>query len=105
MTKFFSKRFKSIKTCCLKTNTAKQNQNLKIGQKLLKHTKNILEKVFVTKQQNTFLSIKNFLFKSILSKNASSQLKLLTNIKYSQTALNLKLGQKLQKLIKITENR
>ena len=76
MTKFFSKRFKSIKTCCLKTNTAKQNQNLKIGQKLLKHTENILERVFVTKQQNTFLSIKNFLFKPILSKNASSQLKL-----------------------------
>ena len=50
--------------------------NLIIGQKLLKHTKNILERVFVTKQQNTFLSIKNFLFKPILSKNASSQLKL-----------------------------
>ena len=30
----------------------------------------------MTKQQNTFLSIKNFLFKPILSKNASSQLKL-----------------------------
>ena len=30
----------------------------------------------MTKQQNNFLSIKNFLFKPILSKNASSQLKL-----------------------------
>ena len=75
MTKFFSKRFKSIKTCCLKTNTAKQIK-LIVDQKLLKHTENILERVFVTKQQNTFLSIKNFLFKPVLSKNASSQLKL-----------------------------
>ena len=76
MDKLISKRFKSIKTCCLKTNTAKQKPKLKIGQKLLKHTENILEKVFVTKQQNNFPSIKNFFFKPILSKNASSQLKL-----------------------------
>ena len=74
LTKFLSKRFKLNKTCCLKTNTAKPK--LKIGQKLLKHTENILERVFVTKQKNNFLSIKNFLFKPILSKNASSQLKL-----------------------------
>ena len=75
MTKFVSKRFKSIKTCCLKTKRPNKTKT-KIGQKLLKHSENILERVFVTKQQNNFLSIKNFLFKSILSKNASSHLKL-----------------------------
>ena len=54
-------------------------QKVKIGQKrqkLLKHTENSLERVFVNKQQNHFLSIKDFLFKLISSKNASSQLKL-----------------------------
>ena len=52
----------SVKTCCLKTsNTAQQYvKKLKIGhlkvgqkrQKLLKHNENILERVFMTKQQN-----------------------------------------------------
>ena len=54
-------------------------QKVKIGQKrqkLLKHTENSLERVFVNKQQNHFLSIKDFLFKLLSSKNASSQLKL-----------------------------
>ena len=75
MTKFFSKRFKSIKLAAWKQ-IRPNNTKIKNRSKLLKHTENILERVFVTKQQNNFLSIKNFLFKPILSKNVSSQLKL-----------------------------
>ena len=76
---------------------------LKIGQKPLKHTENILERVFVTKRQNNFLSIKNFLLKPVLSKNASSQLKLAYKRQIQPNST--KTRSKTSKTDKITENR
>ena len=83
-------------------------QKVKIGQKrqkLLKHTENSLERVFVNKQQNNFLSIKNFLFKPILSKNASSQLKLAYKHQIQPNSTKTKKRSKTFKNAKSTENR
>ena len=66
---------KFSKTCCLKTtNTAKQHKKLKIGQKrqkMLKHTENSLERVFVTKQQNHF-NQKLFIYTNFVQKRFKS---------------------------------
>ena len=55
----------------------------------------------MTKQQNNFLSIKNFLCKPILSKNASSQLKLAQN---GPTRLNRTKTETRQKRPKLLKN-
>ena len=60
----------------------KTTTKLKVGDgrwKLSKFTKNWLEVIFVTKQQNQFLSIKNSSFNQKLIQSASNQLKLTWN--------------------------
>ena len=76
LTKIFPKRFNISWNLLLENDKyGPTTQKLKIGQKrqkLLKHTENSLERVFMTKQQNKIFWQKNYFFTKIVPKRFKS---------------------------------
>ena len=73
-------------------------------QKLLKHTENILEIVFMTKQQNKVFSDKN-IFHQTWAKTLKSTWNLLKNKPFGETATKLKVDKGRWKLSNFTKTR